>query len=226
MREYERRRRRRSRQPSPDSPAMLQNQPGQLVFIGRNQLLTKDGPVKLTSSRILTGAKSIISPLFNLTTMELSCMGGTTVKRSSIVHSSLLNKSVTVSRSASTVARAFGPSLAAPARTFSLTFKCFKVKDLLHFLTSSLFQSIPKPLAAFLFLALVNSLFSYYYDADSDEVQYISEGGFSLSLSISSHSLHFIPSCLAACNKLCYPGTHYRFFQIFLVTLTFIHLAV
>ena len=88
----------------------------------------------LASSRILTGAKSNMAPLFNLTTIELSCMGGGMVNLSSIVHSSLLNMLVTLTRSASTVSRAFGPSLAAPARTFFLTFT--KITELSYFLFS------------------------------------------------------------------------------------------
>ena len=76
---------------------------------------------RLTSSRTLTGAKSKILPLFNLTTMELSCIGGGMVNLSSIVHSSLLNSALASSKSASTFSKAFGPSLAAPARTLFLT---------------------------------------------------------------------------------------------------------
>ena len=84
-------------------------------------LCWEDSMSWITSSRTLTGAKSKIAPLFNLTTMELSCMGGGRVNLSSIVHSSLLNSALASSKSASTFSTALGPSLAAPARTLFLT---------------------------------------------------------------------------------------------------------
>ena len=131
-RECGRRRRSQSRKPCPSSQARLRSQPGynRRCIWGRDLdenrvfvFLWEGSMSWITSSRTLTGAKSKIAPLFNLTTMELSCMGGGRVNLSSIVHSSLLNSALASSKSSSTFSTALGPSLAAPARTLFLTWR-------------------------------------------------------------------------------------------------------